>query len=204
MESFLKMPRRLWEMPLSPEAKLLYMGLADRAQLSARNGLADEEGVFVYCTLTEAARWLSCSPRKAQTVFAQLLEAKLLQKRRQGQMKPNRYYVLPLPRQPLPIREEKNAAESAKSAQRNSRTCPWEQQNLPGNEKKPSNPKLNQPEESKSAPLPVLSPEFLRVRAMGQLNYFKRLFAGEDKEALNRELSAYVAAHSPPPVDSPH
>lgn len=97
---FLKLPVVLFETEkykcLSSAAKLLYALLFDRVSLSAANGWADSHGrTFVYFSIREACQKLSCGHDKVTKAMRELEAAGLLLRKRQGQGKPDRLYVLP-------------------------------------------------------------------------------------------------------------
>ena len=93
-ESFLVLPRSVFENDsLSLEEVALYILLLDRCKLSEQNGLRDELGLFVFCTLEDAASFLRCGRNKALAAFKGLLKKGLIQKERQGCGRANRYYV---------------------------------------------------------------------------------------------------------------
>ena len=80
---------------ISAEAKTLYGILLDRMNLSARNGWVDEQGrVYIICTLRYVMEALGCADQKATKLFNELeYKAKLIERVRMGQGKPNRIYV---------------------------------------------------------------------------------------------------------------
>ena len=98
--SFIRIPKLLLTgkkyRKLSCEAKVLYGFLLDRMGLSAENGWLDYEGrVFVYCTISEAAEEvIGCGEKKACSVFKELEDIELIERKRQGLNKPNLIYVL--------------------------------------------------------------------------------------------------------------
>lgn len=98
--SFFRIPKTLITDPvyktLSTDAKLLYGLLLDRMGLSARNGWMDELGrVYIYYTINEIKRDLSCGSEKAVKLMSELSDNRigLVEKVRQGQGKPSRIYV---------------------------------------------------------------------------------------------------------------
>lgn len=81
---------------ITAEAKLLYGLLLDRMGLSMKNGWTDENGfVYIYYTVAAVRKDLSCGKEKACKLLAELESTELLERRRQGQGKPDRLYVLP-------------------------------------------------------------------------------------------------------------
>ena len=99
--SFYRIPRQLVTgaefRSLSTDAKLLYGMMLDRMGLSARNGWYDElDRVYIYYTLDEIAEDLCCGHNKAVRLLAEL-DTKgigLIERKKQGQGKPDRIYVL--------------------------------------------------------------------------------------------------------------
>lgn len=82
---------------LSTDAKLLYGLLLDRMQLSLKNDWVDEEGkVFIYYTVENIMKSLSCGNKKAGSLLAELDDKRgigLVTRVRQGLGKPDRIYV---------------------------------------------------------------------------------------------------------------
>lgn len=82
---------------LSPSAKLLYMVIRDREELSLKNAkdFTDKEGyLFQYFDQVKAGDLLGLSKNAIIKAFKDLQEYKLIEVVRQGQGKPNRLYVL--------------------------------------------------------------------------------------------------------------
>ena len=82
---------------LSPQAKLLYMVIMDREELSLKNAenFTDKEGyLFQYFDQVKAGELLGLSKNAIIKAFKDLQEYKLIEVVRQGQGKPNRLYVL--------------------------------------------------------------------------------------------------------------
>ena len=82
---------------LSPQAKLLYMVLIDREELSLKNAedFTDKEGyLFQYFDQVKAGELLGLSKNAIIKAFKDLQEYNLIEVVRQGQGKPNRLYVL--------------------------------------------------------------------------------------------------------------
>lgn len=79
---------------LSCEAKVLYGLLLDRSGLSAKNGWIDESGrVYVYFRNTEICEMLGCQGQKAVKIMKELDSIGLIERKKQGQGKPDRIYV---------------------------------------------------------------------------------------------------------------
>ena len=82
---------------LSANAKLLYMVLRDREELSLKNAkvFTDEEGcLFQYFDQIKASELLGISKNAIIKAFKDLQEYNLIESVRQGQGKPNRLYIL--------------------------------------------------------------------------------------------------------------
>lgn len=82
---------------LSPTAKLLYMVLRDREEISLKNAKAftDEDGnLFQYFDQEKASELIGVSLSAIKKAFKDLQEYKLIESIRQGLGKPNRLYIL--------------------------------------------------------------------------------------------------------------
>ena len=82
---------------LSPAAKLLYMVIRDREELSLKNAehFTDKDGyLFQYFDQSKAGDLLGLSKNAIIKAFKDLQDYKLIEVVRQGQGKPNRLYVL--------------------------------------------------------------------------------------------------------------
>lgn len=82
---------------LSPTAKLLYMVLRDREELSLKNikAFTDDNGcLFQYFDQEKASSLLGVSLTAIKKAFKDLQEYKLIESVRQGLGKPNRLYIL--------------------------------------------------------------------------------------------------------------
>ena len=80
---------------LSSEAKVLYGILLKRMDLSAKNGWFDEQGrVYIIFTQEEVMETLNCGNQKAVKLMDELEEKiGLIERKRQGQGKPNLIFV---------------------------------------------------------------------------------------------------------------
>ena len=81
--SFTRLPNFLFEaptfQPLSNEAKLLYAFILRRAELSRKNGWADEYGrIYLYYPICEVAALLHCGRQKAVNTLRELQYAEHL------------------------------------------------------------------------------------------------------------------------------
>lgn len=95
--SFTILPNFLFEVPafqsLSSEAKLMYAMILRRAELSRKNGWADEYGkIFAYFAINEVTALLHCGRQKAVGTLRELQYAELAEIKKQGCGKPNRIY----------------------------------------------------------------------------------------------------------------
>lgn len=82
---------------LSPTAKLLYMVLRDREELSLKNAknFTDKEGcLFQYFDQEKASELIGVSLSAIKKAFKDLKDYKLIESVRQGLGKPNRLYIL--------------------------------------------------------------------------------------------------------------
>ncbi|ANU46131.1 replication initiator protein A [Enterocloster clostridioformis] len=79
--------------PLSNEAKLLYAFILRRAELSRKNGWADEYGrIYLYYPICEVVDLLHCGRQKAVNTLRELQYAELIDIKKQGCGKPNCIY----------------------------------------------------------------------------------------------------------------
>lgn len=97
-DSFYRLPRELFTderySKLSTDAKLLYAIILDRMSLSESNGWHDEQGrIYQIFTMNEAAALLRCGKEKVCRLFADLEEAELIERKRQGLGKPSVIYL---------------------------------------------------------------------------------------------------------------
>ena len=97
--TFYRMPKILFVddyfSAISCEAKVLYGLLLDRATLSKSNNWIDELGrVYVFFKQTEAMEMLNIKKNKVIAIFKELEDIGLLIRKKQGQGKPTRLYVL--------------------------------------------------------------------------------------------------------------
>jgi len=152
--SFIRIPKLLLTgkryRKLSCEAKVLYGFLLDRMSLSAENEWFDDEGrVFVYCTISEAAEEvIGCGEKKACSVFKELEEIELIERKRQGLNKPNLIYV-------LDFSEEVSDGHFRNCPNDSSRNV--EKTNQEWSERQTNNTEFNKTEFSETESSPVLS-----------------------------------------------
>lgn len=98
--TFYRIPKALFTDPtfhqLSVEAKLLYGLMLDRIGLSVRSGWVDEFGrVYIYFTHADIQEQLQCGHNKAVRLLKELDQGMgLIRRKRQGQGKPDRIYVM--------------------------------------------------------------------------------------------------------------
>ena len=83
---------------LSYSAKLLYAFLLDRTSLSRKNGWIDKDGhIYIYFTVEAVTELMGIGMNKAVKLFRELDSdhgCGLIIKKKQGQGKPDRIYVL--------------------------------------------------------------------------------------------------------------
>ena len=95
MPTYLPMPRFLLNCPISNTAKLLYIRMLGKAQLSQKNKWFDERGrVYFIYPVQQMAIDMDKSETTIKTVVNELVEAKLLEKIPEGRGRPNRLYIL--------------------------------------------------------------------------------------------------------------
>lgn len=99
--AYFRIPRQLITNPrfkyISTDAKLLYGMLLDRMGLSAKSEWYDDDGrVFIYYTVEEICKDLTCGRDKAMKLLMELDVGKgigLIERVKQGQGKPTKIYV---------------------------------------------------------------------------------------------------------------
>ena len=95
MPTYLPMPRFLLNCPISNTAKLLYIRMLGKAQLSLKNKWFDDQGrVYFIYPVQQMAIDMDKSETTIKTVVNELVEAKLLEKIPEGRGRPNRLYIL--------------------------------------------------------------------------------------------------------------
>ena len=95
---FLKFPHSLLSnrryAGITNDAKLLYALMLDRTSLSVKHSWYDKEGrVFIYYTVKEVESTLQCSHNKVLRMFGELETVRLIQRVKQGQGKPTKFYI---------------------------------------------------------------------------------------------------------------
>ena len=91
LPQYLPYPRFLLDTDLSHTAKLLYTLLLDRATLSQKNNWIDAQGrIYVVYPLSNLAKDLRCSISSITRAFAELENAQLVERIRNGFSKPSR------------------------------------------------------------------------------------------------------------------
>ena len=79
---------------VSNDAKILFALMYDRISLSEKNGFYDKQGrVFIYYTIKEIESTLHCSHNKAIRMLNELEGIKLIQRAKQGQGRPTKFYI---------------------------------------------------------------------------------------------------------------
>lgn len=96
-QGYIKVPKALLSEAyhdISPAARLLYIRLLDLSTLSEKNGLTDENGRYVYCSVQQAQEILGCGHDKVGRVYRELEKAALIRRKKQGLGKADRIYPL--------------------------------------------------------------------------------------------------------------
>ena len=95
MPPYLPMPRFLLNCPISNTAKMLYIRLMGKVQLSQKNRWLDGQGraYFIY-PIHQMATDMSKSETTIKDAMKELVKAQLLEKIPEGRGRPNRLYVL--------------------------------------------------------------------------------------------------------------
>lgn len=99
---FYRIPKLLFKderfSKISSDAKLLYALLLNRVSLSQKNGWVDEnKRVYIYFSVREIMNELNICSEKCTKIMSELDEKKgcgLIQRKRQGQGRPSRIYVM--------------------------------------------------------------------------------------------------------------
>ena len=92
---YLPMPRFLTNSTISNTAKLLYIQMLGKAQLSQKNHWLDDQGrVYFIYPIHQMALDMDKSETTIKTVMKELVEAELLEKISEGRGHPNRLYIL--------------------------------------------------------------------------------------------------------------
>ncbi|MBQ7955540.1 MAG: replication initiator protein A [Lachnospiraceae bacterium] len=95
MPSYLPMPRFLLNCPISNTAKMLYIRLLSKAQLSQKNRWLDGQGrVYFIYPIHQMAADMNKSETTIKDAMKELVKAQLLEKIPEGRGRPNRLYIL--------------------------------------------------------------------------------------------------------------
>ena len=95
MPPYLPMPRFLLNCPISNTAKMLYIRLLSKAQLSQKNRWLDGQGrVYFIYPIHQTAIDMNKSETTIKDAMKELVKAQLLEKIPKGRGRPNRLYVL--------------------------------------------------------------------------------------------------------------
>ena len=98
LHSFFKCPKFLFGkeyLGMNNDAKMLYILLSNRHELSEKNGWVDECGsIYIYFSREEMEKALGRSERTVKKALDALKEHCLIDEVRQGMMRPNKLYVL--------------------------------------------------------------------------------------------------------------
>ena len=111
MPPYLPMPRFLLNCPISNTAKLLYIRMLGKSQLSQKNKWFDDQGrVYFIYSIHQIAVDMDKSESTIKTVVKELVEANLLDKIPEGRGHPNKLYIL------FPDEEEGRKSDVGKSS----------------------------------------------------------------------------------------
>lgn len=92
---YLPMPRFLLTCQISNTAKLLYIQMLGKAQLSQKNHWLDDQGrVYFIYPVHQMALDMDKSETTIKAAIKELVEAELLEKIPEGRGRPNRLYIL--------------------------------------------------------------------------------------------------------------
>ena len=95
MPPYLPMPRFLLNCPISNTAKMLYIRLLGKAQLSQKNRWLDGQGrVYFIYPIHQMSADMNKSETTIKDVMKELVKAQLLEKISEGRGRPNRLYIL--------------------------------------------------------------------------------------------------------------
>ena len=95
MPPYLPMPRFLLNCPLSNTAKMLYIRLLSKAQLSQKNRWLDGQGrVYFIYPIHQMATDMNKSETTIKDAMKELVKVQLLEKIPEGRGRPNRLYIL--------------------------------------------------------------------------------------------------------------
>lgn len=95
MPPYLPMPRFLLNCPISNTAKMLYIRLLSKAQLSQKNRWLDGQGrVYFIYPIHQMATDMNKSETTIKDAMKELVKAQLLEKIPEGRGRPNRLYIL--------------------------------------------------------------------------------------------------------------
>ncbi len=95
MPPYLPMPRFLLNCPISNTAKMLYIRLLGKAQLSQKNRWLDGQGrVYFIYPIHQMAADMNKSETTIKDAMKELVKVQLLEKISEGRGRPNRLYIL--------------------------------------------------------------------------------------------------------------
>ena len=95
MPPYLPMPRFPLNCPISNTAKMLYIRLLGKAQLSQKNRWLDGQGrVYFIYPIHQMATDMNKSETTIKDAMKELVKAQLLEKIPEGRGRPNRLYIL--------------------------------------------------------------------------------------------------------------
>ncbi len=91
---YYKLSAELLSLPLTPRAMILYAVLADRQELSKKNELfRDSHGCYIIYRIEDICTVLGIGERTAKYALAELEDAGLIERKKQGRNHPQKIYV---------------------------------------------------------------------------------------------------------------
>ena len=91
---YYKLSAELLSLPLTPRAMIIYAILADRQELSRKNELfQDKNGCYIIFRINDICEITGIGERTAKYVLAELEDAGLIERKKQGRNHPQKIYV---------------------------------------------------------------------------------------------------------------
>lgn len=122
---YLAYPRFLLKMPLNETARLVYILLLSRIQLSQANGMADQNGnVFCRYPIAALAKDSGKSETTVKDALHDLQEQKLIERKQQGVGNANKIYLTLPPGIRLSQKQNSGCHGGGKSSTNHSKSLP--------------------------------------------------------------------------------